>query len=571
MFHFHLRGAGMGLFGLAIATAVHAQTAQDLATQQLQLQEQRERALREQAAASQPDVRLTREPAATGLVYPEREAPCFPISQIKLEGEDAGHFAWALAAANDARGRCLGSAGINVVLARVQNALIDKGYVTTRVVAAPQDLTGGTLVLVVVPGRIRAVRFAPAEGTAVDAAVNPTHYWNTLPAGPGDLVNLRDVEQALENFKRVPTAEADIKMVPGSAPGESDLLVQWRQSRPLRVSVSVDDSGSDATGKYQGNATLSLDNPFGLQDLFYVSLSNDLNGNSSIGTRGTRGHSLHYSVPYGYWLLALSGNDYTYRQSVAGSTQNYVYSGTSRNLEVKLSRVLYRDAVRKVGAFMRGYQRNSHNYIDDTQVEVQQRQMGGFELGLTDREFIGKATLDASFAYKRGTGAFGTLAAPEEAFGEGTSRPRILTADLGLALPFELGGSRFDYQGSLRAQWNRSTLIAQDRFAIGGRYTVRGFDGESSLSAERGWLTRNELGWSPAGTRQQLYLAVDYAKVAGPSAAYLLGTRLGGAALGLRGQLLGLQYDLFAGRPFAQPAHFQTAAIASGFSISYQY
>ena len=31
-------------------------------------------------------------------------------------------------------------------------------------------------------------------------------------------------------------------------------------------------------------------------------------------------------------------------------------------------------------------------------------------------------------------------------------------------------------------------------FSIGGRYTVRGFDGEASLMGERGWLLRNDIG-----------------------------------------------------------------------------
>ena len=39
---------------------------------------------------------------------------------------------------------------------------------------------------------------------------------------------------------------------------------------PYRVSVGVDNSGSKATGKYQGNITFSADNPFGLSDMFYV-------------------------------------------------------------------------------------------------------------------------------------------------------------------------------------------------------------------------------------------------------------------------------------------------------------
>ncbi|EEZ74320.1 hypothetical protein NEILACOT_05669 [Neisseria lactamica ATCC 23970] len=32
----------------------------------------------------------------------------------------------------------------------------------------------------------------------------------------------------------------------------------------------MDDSGTKATGKYQGNVTFSADNPLGLSDLFYV-------------------------------------------------------------------------------------------------------------------------------------------------------------------------------------------------------------------------------------------------------------------------------------------------------------
>ena len=57
------------------------------------------------------------------------------------------------------------------------------------------------------------------------------------------------------------------------------------------------------------------------------------------------------------------------------------------------------------------------------------------------------------------------------------------------------------------------TLDAQDRFAIGGRYTVRGYDGEASLSAERGWLLRNDLSWAvgDASTRpEQAQVVIDF-------------------------------------------------------------
>ena len=214
------------LYGLVHQTA-QGQTQAEIAAQQILRQQQREQA--QQADERPPSVRLPREPVKAGDAYPVDETPCFPIRHIALEGDQAARFAWALRAADGAVGLCLGSTGVNTVLAKVQNALIAAGYVTTRVLAAPQDLRAGALRLVLVPGRIRAVRFAePPAGEGKRRA-----SWRTvLPAAPGDLLNLRDIEQALENLKRVPTAEADIEIVPGDQPGESDLLIKWRQALP---------------------------------------------------------------------------------------------------------------------------------------------------------------------------------------------------------------------------------------------------------------------------------------------------------------------------------------------------
>ena len=73
-----------------------------------------------------------------------------------------------------------------------------------------------------------------------------------------------------------------------------------------------------------------------------------------------------------------------------------------------------------------------------TEVQVQRRKIGGWELGANYREFLGRATLDLNTNYKRGTGAFESLSSPEEAFGEGTSRFRLATADANFSLPFKL-------------------------------------------------------------------------------------------------------------------------------------
>ncbi len=544
-------------FGLGAALPALAQVDPALANQELQRQEQRERERARQDEAK-PDVRLQREVRSAQPLWPENESPCFPIRRVFLEGELAAEFQWALKAADGALGRCLGSAGINVLVGEVQNALVAQGYVTARVLAAPQDLLTGELHLKLVPGRIRALRY-PEQKPAFD---------NALPLAAGELLNLRDIEQGLENLKRVPGAQADIEIVPGEQPGESDLQVKWKGGRAYRFSASVDDSGSRSTGTYQGGLTLSVDNPFGLQDLFYLTINRNVPGDSPGGEYGTSGYALHYSVPFDYWLLSLQLNDYRYRQTVAGAFHDYIYRGTSNTAELKLSRLVYRDATRKTTLSLRTYQRGSRNYIDDMEVEVQRRRMAGFVAGVAHKEFIGPATLDSNLTWKLGTSSYGSLPAQEEAFDEGTARPRIFNADVTLNWPLT---KSLSYQAAWRRQWNRTKLIPQDRFSIGGRYTVRGFDGEASLSAERGWLLRNDLSWTIPETRHQLYFALDHGAVSGPSAALLRGTHLTGAALGWRGQFGGLSTDFFAGKPVSKPDAFRTASVATGFNLNYEF
>lgn len=548
-------------------------------------QQERERALREQQEKA-VDSRLLPDAKPEARRLPQVETPCFRIDRLTLTGELADAFQWALdaAAGDDGKdtpiGHCLGTEGVNIVLSRLQQAVIARGFVTTRVLAAPQDLSTGTLALTLVPGRIAAIRASAESSPRVGLL-------SAIPARPGDLLNLRDIEQGLENLKRAPTAEADIQIEPSAAPaarpGDSDLVVKYTQKPGLgmlRGTLSLDDSGTEATGKVQAGATLSADNLFGINDLFYVNASHSIDGHLfGNRKRGTEAQTLHYSAPWGYWLLGLTASNSQYHQRVAGLNQDYVYAGKSNNAEVKLSRLVYRDQRRKTTVAVRAFRRESRNFVDDTEIEVQHRVTGGWEASLSHREFIpvaaGNATLDANLAYRHGTGGLGARRAPEEAFDEGTSRMRLTTADVSLNVPLQFGAQKFRYAAQWRAQWNQTPLTPQDRFAIGGRYSVRGFDGETSLMAERGWLLRNDIGWAiPSASGQsgaELYAGIDYGHVGGPSTRQLLGNHLAGAVIGVRGAFKGLNYDLFIGAPIRKPEGYQTAKVTGGFNLNYSF
>ena len=507
------------------------------------------------------------------LRLPASEVPCFEIRRIDLIGDKAEHFQWILSRLNgdshddSAKGKCIGAHGINALLKRTQDVLIAKGFVTSRILAEPQDLKAGNLVLTIIPGRVRAIRFANEKTRTPSVR-------NALPITPEDVLNLRDIEQGLENFKRIPSAEVDIKIEPAEGsdakPGYSDLVINYTQNTPFRFSLSADDSGTKGSGKYQGGITISYDNWWAISDLLYISFNHDLGGGQE-GPRGTKANTLHYSIPFGYWTIGATASRSRYFQTIAGATQEYIYSGTSANTEIKLARLVYRDAQRKTTLSLRAFQRKSNNYIDDTEVQVQERIVGGWEASVNHREFVNNATIDASMAYKRGTGAFGSLPAPEEAFGEGTSRFALVIADVNLAAPFTIGEKKLRYSNAWRIQANRTPLTPQDRFAIGSRYTVRGFDGENSLSAERGWYMRNEIALPVGASQQELYLGLDHGRVGGASSKSLLGKKLTGAVLGLRGALLRIQYELFIASPVHKPDGYKSDGTTAGFNLNYSY
>lgn len=537
----------------------------------------------------QPDVHvrldgLKPHVAQSPEIFPVVESPCFVIHAIHLDGEQAARFNYALNIAvrqlGFQPGMCLGATSINRLMQKAQNRFIESGYVTSRIMASSQDLRSGALTLTVIPGLVGQIRVNDRNSEQTHSG-RIRSWQNELPLASGEVLDLRSIEQGLENFKRLSTAEADIQIEPSVLPGHSDIVINWSQRDiPLRLTLSADDSGSRSSGKYQGSATLSLENPLGLSDLFYVSYNHSLghtrkarNGGNVLDSGGTKGHAVHYSVPFGNWLFAFNQSGYRFDQPVAGYQQNYNYRGTSRNVDLGLTRLLYRDAHRKTTATLKGWTRRSYNFIDDTEIDVQRKRTAGWAAELNHIEYLGASTLNVKAGYKRGTGLFESEAPPEQAFGEGTSRMKVITADIGLMVPFSVGTQRFSYSSQWHGQWNKTPLMMQDRMAIGGRYTVRGFDGEMSLMAERGWYWRNEFGWHYA-TGQQLYLGLDAGHVSGPSAAYLLGQTLVGGVIGLRGQFKAggqVYYDLFAGTPIKKPRHFQTPDVTLGFMVSYAF
>ncbi|MDO5693850.1 MAG: ShlB/FhaC/HecB family hemolysin secretion/activation protein [Pseudomonadota bacterium] len=532
-----------------------------LQRQQEQLDQLRDR---HEAAPTLP-LRDVRQPDP-GLLQDEH--PCRTIQHVQIIADPTIKAALRPHLAgprgdNPPEGRCLGGQGIETLINRLRNRLVELGYITSTVSAPAQDLSKGTLQLVLQLGQVGADNWADSP---LSAARLPMAHRG------GAALNLRDLEQTLENLRRIPDAEVKLDIQPGQADNTSDIAIQFKPVKPLRLSLGLDDAGTRGTGKWQASATAHWDNPTGNADQFYINLSPTVAGKQA-GPRGSTNLVAHYSLPVGYWSIGATVSRNRYHQTIAGAYQSYVYSGQSSQAELQLTRVLHRGATSKTQASIKAFARRSSNFIDDTEVQVQRRRTGGWELGVSHLAYIGQGVLDLQWSYRRGTGAFGAMEAPEEHFGEGSARMKLMQLSATWQQPFTLGQTRLRYQGQWRLQHNMTPLTPQDKFCAGGRYTVRGFDGEQNACGDRGLLWRNELSAPLHPGGPQMYLALDYARL--HRSQHQVAQTLAGTAIGLRHgwALWGghAHIEAFVGTPLKRPQHLAAAKATAGVQLHWAY
>ena len=78
----------------------------------------------------------------------------------------------------------------------LQNELIARGYITSLLTIPEQSLTEGTLRLELAYGKIGDIFWSTTSEQT-------TSIWNNIPTGKGDILRLSDLEQGMENLRRL--------------------------------------------------------------------------------------------------------------------------------------------------------------------------------------------------------------------------------------------------------------------------------------------------------------------------------------------------------------------------------
>jgi hemolysin activation/secretion protein len=527
------------------------------------LRRQEERSRDQQKALEPRASELTPEASRAKKEFP-KEDRCFVVNELSLVGDESARFAWVLDAALPYLHRCVGVKGLSFIAGELDAKFVERGLATTRVSLPPQSLEAGRLAVRIEVGRVADVRMVRADGMS-KAPVAPDEAWgtwrNAFPVSAGDVLDVRDIEQGVENMKRLPSQSVAVRLEPGEAPGSSIVYIERKPTQlkdRLRGGLTIDNSGGPVLGRAQLSANAALDNPFGLNDVITANVIT--NAESPTNTHRSQSLSVSYSIPWGYNLLTANLSDSRFAQYVQGTTARFLSSGRSDVAQLKLQRTVWRSASTKVAVFADISTRHAVSFLDDVEVIVQRRRTTNAEAGISYEQLFEHSSANLELSMRRGVPWQGAQDDFDSAaIGGLTLRPKLWMVDGAWSTAFDVAKRPMQFSTSVHGQFTKNTTLSIDQMSIGGRGTVRGFDGDVTLLAENGFVLRNDLStpvklWD--GIDAAAYFAIDYGRVWGPSDILLVGNQLAGVAVGLRGRWRAYAFDVAVARPLSRPPGF---------------
>jgi hemolysin activation/secretion protein len=488
---FHVNSLVVFLHSVALIPATFAQSVPDQVNRDAErlqeIEHDRQRAREEQFR------QLQTAPQQPTQVIPEIEVAseiggCSSVETASIKGMkrySQKAFATDLAKLTNA---CVSIADINAVLRTITNRYIADGYVTSRAVIGPQDLKSGVLVIVVVEGQLSNIG---SEAVGTKRRYRKGELGLAFPNTKGRQLNLRDLEQGVDQLARLGSADPDIDIAPADLPGASTLIVRRKHvSTPFRASYAANNDGSASTGRVQSTASLDIDSAFGIADFWSLYYSRDLENRAG---RGSEGYGAFVSIPYGYTTLTLSGGRYSFDSVLQGIDQAFSNTGVSINGSATLDHLFFRDAETKLSVSAGIALLDTVNRIQGIKLRTSSYRVVSSAINFRAQRRLGDGLATADFGFTRGFDIFGANAADAGPSGAQLVF-RKFEASLGYQTRTKVLGVLLNYSGVLRGAAAIDPVFPGERFSLGGSSTVRGFR-DDGISGRSGLFTRQQIGF----------------------------------------------------------------------------
>lgn len=408
------------------------------------------------------------------------DGPCFDIRQIILQQ------ATLITPAHQAKlvapyiNQCLTLERINQLVRAISDWYVQRGYITSRAFLTEQNLSRGVLTITVLEGRLEEIRLQGA----------PSHQLKmAFPGLAGRILNLRDIEQGMEQINRLRTEPVQIEIIPSTQPGYSIVNLTSKPEFPLTLGLNMDNSGQRSTGVGQLSASLVGNNLLGLADRWFVS-----GGRSSAFSdwRDAQNFQAGVSVPYGFGLLDYSYSWSNYHSRFNANSFDWYSNGDNISNRLSGSWVLFRNGQIKTGVQVGLSHYVSHNWLNQTLLQSSSRKITSLQLGVNHTQKVAGGVATFNPMLSRGMPWFDA----ESDSGKRHDLPKAQFRKWSVSSSYQRPlTQKMWWLSSLYAQWSPDRLYGSERLTIGGESSVRGYK-EQYLSGDVGGYLRNELNYT---------------------------------------------------------------------------
>lgn len=410
---------------------------------------------------------------------------CVVLNKVNVDEHEILNEDWQRQFFQSHIGKCIDGKMLKAIIAAMSDFYIQRGYITTRPFLKQQKTTGGQINIRVLKGTVEDVVDADTQ--------QPSARTRTAFAfQKGRLLNLKNIETALEMTNRPPSSDARFAIKPGSTSGTSIIEVKYRDFSPWRLKLGL--TGRQQYDKAESfiTADAAVDNLLGIND----TLNFRLNNNRVLRKqRSTRAGELNYAFPISSYLLELTASRFFYKQGVKGINETFIADGRTDGLRLKVGTILMRNQTQKINAALSIYHKNTRNFLEGQLIEVSSYKTTLLQLDITHAWLQRWGSLSTGYSYYRGTDWFG---AREDNFYDaqtGTSGQARLQFDkhtLNANLDYRFKDKRYQFTSSAYLQRTSDALFDNDKLSIGGDYTVQGYP-EGSLYGNNAWYLRSKM------------------------------------------------------------------------------
>ncbi|BAN51064.1 ShlB/FhaC/HecB family hemolysin secretion/activation protein [Metapseudomonas resinovorans] len=450
------------------------------------IRDRQERILEEQRRRLEELQQLPGQAAPTPRLEQPADSACFPVRHIRLSGAGLMPPERQRELLAGFEGRCLGTGELNQLLKEITDFYLDRGHVTSRAYLPQQDLADGELEVIVIEGRL--------EGLDGSAIASDRELAMVSPARIGEVLDLRELEQLVDQINRLPSRPAQLELVPGAEVGGSRVRLQGEPDKPWRAGLNRHNDGQRDTGEQQWGVNFDWDSPLGLADQLSLRGGGDL---ASDRWRHSANQGFSYSLPYGWWSLSYAYSQSYYRTRNDSSGFAFVTDGESKSHQFQAERVLHRDAVSKTAASFGLSHLRTRNYMDNSLIGVSSHRLSEALLGFNHGRRIGAAFVNLDAGWHQGVGALDAQGAGHPRGSEPVARYDKYSLTLSFLLPFQVRGENLSFDSLAYGQRSEDVLFSPQRISLGGLSSVRGFK-DQSLSGDSGGYWRNQLRWRRA-------------------------------------------------------------------------